>query len=111
MLSEAVFGDILETVNTGPRNQYYMNELMIEAAGIEPAQSINPNPLMARDFYSKRFQGLPFAIPPLSPAVLPSPLLSSPVVEVFWRRAGKFPAPDPTCPEVVSSVLETFWRR
>ena len=66
---------------------------MVEAAGIEPAQSENPNPLMARDFYSKRFAGLPFAIPPQSPAVLPNPLLSSSVVEVFWRRAGKFPAP------------------
>jgi len=66
----------------------------VEAAGIEPAQSENPNPLMARDFYSKRFQGLHFTIPPLSPAVLPNPLLSSPVVEVFWRRQGKFPAPE-----------------
>ena len=66
---------------------------MVEAAGIEPAQSETPNPLMARDFYSKRFQGLPFAIPSLSPTVLLNPLLSSPVVEVSWRRAGKFPAP------------------
>ena len=29
--------DILQTANANERNQYYTNELMVEAAGIEPA--------------------------------------------------------------------------
>ena len=64
----------------------------VEAAGIEPARSINPNPLMVRDFgcYSLRTSELPRRY--FSPRVPSSPLESSPVLETSWRRPRCFEA-------------------
>ncbi len=44
---EGGFGDILETLELPGCNQYYTNELMVEAAGIEPVTNEKPNRLMA----------------------------------------------------------------
>jgi len=60
---------------------------MVEAAGIEPLFPANPNPLMANDFgfYCVKALELPRRFD--SPGVPPSPLESSPVLEIFWRRS------------------------
>ena len=61
---------------------------MVEAAGIEPVQTQNPNPMMAYDFgfYDMKTIELPRRFE--SPRVPSSPLESSPVLEIFWRRCG-----------------------
>jgi hypothetical protein len=40
-------GDILETAEPRRRKPYYTNELMVEAAGIEPVANEKPKRLMA----------------------------------------------------------------
>ena len=59
---------------------------MVEAAGIEPFSPVNPNPMMANDFgfYVMKASELPRRFE--SPGVPSSPLESSPVLEIFWRR-------------------------
>jgi len=66
---------------------------MVEAAGIEPARSINPNPLMARDFgcYGMKTMELPrqFESPRVPSCPLESPRVPwspPPVLEIYWRR-------------------------
>ena len=56
------------------------------AAGIEPVQTQNPNPLMAYDFgfYDMKTIELPRRY--LSSRVPSRPLESSTVLEIFWRR-------------------------
>ena len=62
----------------------------MEAAGIEPVLSVNPNPMMTHDFgfYDMRTIELPHRYS--SPRVPSSPLESSPVLETFWRRRRAF---------------------
>ena len=58
----------------------------LNAVGIEPFSPVNPNPMMANDFgfyFAKSFE-LPRRF--FSPGVPSSPLESSPVLEIFWRR-------------------------
>jgi hypothetical protein len=59
---------------------------MVEAAGIEPLSPVNTNPMMANDFgfYCVKTFELPRRFD--SPGVPCSPLESSPVLEIFWRR-------------------------
>jgi hypothetical protein len=59
---------------------------MVEAAGIEPVILTNSNPMMANDFgfYCVKTFELPRRFE--SPGVPSSPLESSPVLEIFWRR-------------------------
>jgi hypothetical protein len=59
---------------------------LVEAAGIEPARSINPNPLMARDFGRYRFVNIELLRRYLSPRVPSCPLEPPPVMEIYWRR-------------------------
>ena len=58
----------------------------VEAAGIEPCRSVYLKLLMANDFgcYSLRISELSRLY--LSPRVPSSPLESSPVLEIYWRR-------------------------
>jgi hypothetical protein len=58
----------------------------VEAAGIEPLFHVNTNPMMAHDFgfYCAKTFALPRRFE--SPGVPYSPLESSPVLEIFWRR-------------------------
>ncbi len=59
---------------------------MVEAAGIEPLLLKNTNPMMANGFgfYDMKTFELPRRF--FSPRVPSSPLESSPVLEIFWRR-------------------------
>ena len=58
----------------------------MEAAGIEPLFPVNTNPMMSHDFgfYDMKTFELPRRSD--SPGVPSSPLESSPVLEIFWRR-------------------------
>ena len=60
---------------------------MVEAAGIEPDPGQSTNRLMAHDFCRNTL--IPCRFPPSieSPGVPSCPLESTPVVEIFWRRA------------------------
>ncbi len=62
---------------------------MVEAAGIEPVFPVNTNPMMSHDFgfYDMKTFGLPHRFE--SPGVPSSPLESSPVLEIFWRRSER----------------------
>ena len=59
---------------------------MVEAAGIEPDSGDNINLLMVRDFGCYRFRNLELPRRFDSPGVPSSPLESSPVLEIYWRR-------------------------
>jgi hypothetical protein len=63
-----------------------IKELMVEAAGIEPDHPQSTNRLMAHDFL--RMTTIPSRFSPSieSPGVPSSPLESTPVVEISWRR-------------------------
>jgi len=60
---------------------------LVEAAGIEPLLPANLNLMMANDFgfYDMKTFELQYRFE--SPGVPYSPLESSPVSEIFWRRA------------------------
>ncbi len=62
----------------------------MEAAGIEPVQRANPKPMMAYDFgfYDMKTFGLPRRFE--STGVPSSPLESSPVLEIYWRRKSSY---------------------
>ena len=59
------------------------DEVMVEAAGIEPLFHVNPNPMMANDFGFYWVNNLDLPHRYLSPGVPSSPLESSPVLEIF----------------------------
>jgi hypothetical protein len=60
---------------------------MVEAAGIEPLLPSNPNPMMANDFGFYEIKTFELQRRFDSPGVPSSPLESSPVLEIYWRRA------------------------
>jgi hypothetical protein len=59
---------------------------LVEAAGIEPVSPENPNLLMAHDFDYYRFWKKQLQRFPYSPGVHWRSLVSTPVMEIFWRR-------------------------
>jgi hypothetical protein len=58
----------------------------VEAAGIEPFSPVNPNAMMANDFGFYCMKTFDLRRRFHSPGVPYSPLESSPVLEIFWRR-------------------------
>ena len=62
---------------------------MVEAAGVEPAPPQHVNWLMARDFRRNCLTIRCLVVNSLSSGVHWSPLESSPVLEIFWRRTGR----------------------
>jgi hypothetical protein len=57
-----------------------------EASGIEPLFPVNPNPMMAHKFGFYFVKTLKLQRRFDSPGVPYSPLESSPVLEIYWRR-------------------------
>ncbi len=58
----------------------------MEAAGIEPVSPANINLMMVHDFGFYDIKNIELPRRCLSPAVPSSPLESSPVMEIFWKR-------------------------
>jgi len=63
-----------------------VRERLVEAAGIEPFSPMNPNSMMANDFGFSCVKTFELPRRFFSPGVPSSPLESSPVLEIFWRR-------------------------
>ena len=59
---------------------------MAEAAGIEPFLPANANPMMVHDFGFYGVKAFELRLRFFSPRVPSSPLESSPVLEISWRR-------------------------
>ena len=87
----------METAEAPQSNATGNNKIDLEAAGIEPDRGQEPNRLTLRDFGRIGLQNGRLTTPSHSPPVPPSPLESPPVVEVFWRRQGRFPRPRVRC--------------
>ncbi len=73
-------------VNPTPTLGEHRDNRLVEAAGIEPLLPANLNPMMVHDFgfYCLKSFKLPRRFE--SPGVPSSPLESSPVLEIYWRR-------------------------
>jgi hypothetical protein len=72
---------------TRPANRIERGNLeIVDAAGIDPFQTQNPNPMMAHDFgfYGMKTFELPRCFFSLE---------SSPVLEIFWRRRNHVTTP------------------
>ena len=62
---------------------------LMRGAGIEPCRSANLNLMMVHDFGHYRFRKLELLRRHLSSTVLPNPLPSTPVMEIYWRRCRR----------------------